>query len=157
MEIAGRGSVATKRKVYQYVNMWSNDDTWGGEFPPMEDESVYIPKGLNLLVDVDRTPKLKAILVEGSLLFMPNANKDHERYFDAYYIFVKGGYMEVGTEEFPYDSKLTITMHGTVRDPYIPIYGNKVIGLRYGTLEMHGIKREPTWSLLDSTVLPGGT
>jgi len=157
MEIAGRGSISTKGLVYQYVNLWSADTTWGGEFAPMDGESVYIPSGLNLMVDVDRTPKLKAILVEGSLLFMPDANPDHERYFDAYYIFVRNGYMEVGTEAHPYTSKLTITMHGTVRDPYIPIYGNKVIGLRNGILEMHGVKREPTWSLMDTTAEPGAT
>jgi hypothetical protein len=58
------------------VNLWSADTTWGGEFAPMEMETVHIPKGLNLLVDVDRTPKLNAVLVEGSLLFMPDTNPD---------------------------------------------------------------------------------
>lgn len=71
------------------------------------------------------------------------------------YIFVKGGYMEVGTEEHPYTSKMTITMHGTIADPYIPIYGNKVIGLRFGTLDMHGVKREPAWTVLDKTADKG--
>ena len=65
--------------------------------------------------------------------------------------------MEVGTEEFPYTSKLTITMHSSASDPYLPIYGNKVIGVRYGTLDMHGVKREPTWTVLESTVEAGGT
>lgn len=65
----------------------------------MEGESVWIPAGLNLLVDVDSTPVLKAILVEGSLIFAPNdLNATYQKYFDAAYIFVSGGYMEVGTE-----------------------------------------------------------
>jgi hypothetical protein len=38
----------------------------------MEGESVWIPAGLNLLVDVDSTPVLDAVLVEGSLIFPPN-------------------------------------------------------------------------------------
>jgi hypothetical protein len=63
--------------------------------------------------------------------------------------------MEVGTEQFPYTSKITITMHGNITDPYLPIYGNKCIGLRYGTLDMHGIERTPTWTVLDSTVEKG--
>jgi len=65
--------------------------------------------------------------------------------------------MEVGTEEFPYTSKITITMHGALSDPYLPIYGNKVIGVRYGTLDMHGPKREPVWTVLESTVEAGGS
>lgn len=61
---------------------------------------------------------------------------------------IRNGYMEVGTEENPYTSKLQITMHGSVSDPYIPMYGNKVIGVRFGTLEMHGVKRDVTWTRL---------
>jgi hypothetical protein len=162
MTITGVGSISTRGLTFQYVNVWSADTTWGGDFAPMDGDSLYIPKGLNLLVDVDRSPVLKSVLVEGSLLFMPKestpakaTDKDHERYFDAMYIFVRGGYMEVGTALNPYTSKITITMHGTVLDPYIPIYGNKVIALRFGTLEMHGIPRDKTWTLLDSTAAIG--
>jgi G8 domain len=78
----------------------------------MEGESVNIPPGLNLFVDVDSTPVLNLVLVQGSLIFAPNSNPNHQRNFDARYIFVNGGYMEVGTEKYPYTSKLTITMHG---------------------------------------------
>lgn len=90
-------------------------------------ESIYVPKGLNLLVDVDKTEILNAIIVEGSIIFAPESNSNHERYFDARYIFLRNGSMEVGTEEFPYTSKITITMHGGLYDPYLPVYGNKVI------------------------------
>jgi hypothetical protein len=118
----------------------------------MELESVYIPKGLNLLVDVDSTPLLNAVIVEGSLIFAPDADSTHQRFFDAKYIFVNEGLMEVGTEDFPYTSKIAITMHGSATDPYLPIYGNKVIGLRGGTLDLHGPVRTPTWTMLESTV-----
>ena len=59
--------------------------------------------------------------------------------------------MEVGTEKYPYTSRLTITMHGQLSDPYIPIYGNKCIGLRFATLDMHGPVRKPTWTVLYQT------
>jgi hypothetical protein len=120
-------------------------------------ESVYVPAGLNLLVDVDSTPELNAIIVEGSIIFAPDSDPNHERFFDARYMLITGGSMEVGTEEFPYTSKLTITMHGSVYDPYLPIYGNKVIGVRYGTLDMHGVERTPTWTLLKSTAAANST
>jgi len=137
--------------LFLYANYWSMDTTWGGEFSPMYMESVYVPPGLNLLVDVDKTAELNAIIVEGTLIFMPETDANHERYFDARYIFLNGGTMEVGTEEHPYTSKLTITMHGTVYDPYLPIYGNKVIGCRRCHLDMHGVERKPTWTMLETT------
>ena len=62
-------SVATQGLVYRYASAWSSDTTWGGEFAPLEMESVYVPTGLNLLVDVDSTPELNLIMVEGSLIF----------------------------------------------------------------------------------------
>jgi len=81
----------------------------------MEGDSISIPYGLNLLVDVDSTPVLEAIIVEGSLIFPPDdLNPDHERTFDAHYIITSNGYIEIGTEDEPYTSKLTITMHGTI-------------------------------------------
>jgi len=154
--IEGQGLVSTNDLLYRYVSVWSSDTTWGGEFAPIEGESIYIPAGLNLLVDIDSAPHLNAVIVEGSLIFAPDSDPNHERYFDANYIFVSGGLMEVGTEEFPYTSKITITMHSLLSDPYLPIYGNKVIGVRYGTLDMHGVVRDKTWTLLETTVEAGG-
>ena len=42
-----------------------------------------------------------AVFVEESLIFAPDQDPLHERFFDAHYIFVYGGLMEVGTEEYP--------------------------------------------------------
>jgi hypothetical protein len=140
INIAGRGLISTDDLFFTYVFKWSEGaDTWGGEMEPMDGETIYIRKGLNLLVDIDKSPLLNAVFVEGSLIFTPEADPNHERIFDAHYIFVTGGRMELGTEEYPYTSKLTVTMHSKIDDPYLPIYGNKVIGLRFGTLDMHGI------------------
>ncbi len=59
---------------------------------------MVIPKGLNLLVNIDKSPILNAINVEGSLIFASDDNSNHHRTFDAHYIMVKGGYLEIGTE-----------------------------------------------------------
>ena len=129
--IAGSGLVSTKGLLYRYSSAWSDDTTWGGEYAPVDGESVYVPAGLNLLVDVDKSPILNAVIVEGSLTFAPDLTDPlHEREFDAHYIFMNKGTMEVGTEDFPYTSKLQITMHGNVYSPYIPTFGNKVIGVK---------------------------
>lgn len=138
-QISGKGNVSTKKNFFTYVNLWSERTTWGGEFAPVDGETVYIPAGLNLLVDIDKSPLLNAVLIEGQIIFAPHSNPSHERFFDAKYIYVRNGSMEVGTEQHPYTSKITFTLHGNVYDPYIPIYGNKVIGVRHGLLDMHGV------------------
>jgi hypothetical protein len=62
--------MATDDLSFTYVFKWSEGaDTWGGEMEPMDGETVYVPKGLNLLVDIDKSPLLNAVFVEGSLIF----------------------------------------------------------------------------------------
>lgn len=99
------------------------------------------------------------MFVEGALIFPSHEDPAHHRTFDAHYIFVNGpeSKLEAGTEEYPYTSKLTITMHSKITDPYIPIYGNKCIGLRRGTLDMHGIKKSTPWTVLEYTAEAGDT
>ena len=109
---------------------WSDPNTWNGDFPPQDGDSVYIPAGMNVLVDSDQIGVLRAVLIEGTLVFRPNPNPTHTRTFDAYYIFVKdGGLMQVGTETEPYTSKIIFTMHGNRQTLKIPTYGNKVIAV----------------------------
>lgn len=31
--------------VFYYGLLWSNDESWGGEAPPREGDSVYVPAG----------------------------------------------------------------------------------------------------------------
>ena len=156
--IEGTGLVALNEKKFLYVYKWSDgDQTWGGELEPMDGETIVIPTGMNLLVDIDASPKLMAVFVFGGLIFPSHTDPTHQRTFNAHYIFVHEGYMEAGTEEFPYTSKITITMHSKIDDPYLPIYGNKCIGLRFGTLDLHGIPKEPTWTTMESTVEAGAT
>jgi len=114
---------------------------------------------LNLLVDIDTSPELNAIIIDGGSLIFPSVDDDpdHHRTFDAHIIYCQNGYVEVGTEEDPYKSKLTITMHGKKYDPYVPTYGNKVIGIRWASIDIHGVPRTPTWTSLETTAFAGET
>ena len=143
---------AVAEVTLKYVSLWSKSSTWGQLFPPVDGESVSVPKCRHLLVDIDKTPKLYAIIVDGgSLIVAPDANLAHEREIHAHYIVINNGLMEVGTEKNPYCSKLIITMYGVKYDPAVPIYGKKVIGVRFSTLEMHGCPVYPCWTQLQTT------
>ena len=99
-----------------------------------------------MLVDIDHPPLLKEVIVEGDLIFNPLEPCPPEpRTFDAHYIFTKGGSIQAGTQDEFYKCKLTITLHGRRLDPEVPLYGNKVIGVRYGTLDLHGRPRDKVW------------
>ena len=146
------GYAATQGLTYLYIDRWSDEATWGGEAIPREGDSVYVPKGQNLLVDVS-TPVLKAVIVEGSIIW----EDVKDLTFDAHIIFVRGGSLRIGTAEQPHQHKLIVTLHGEKTDMTLPNMGNKLIGSYTGTIDIHGKKRLPTWTLLESTVMSGAT
>ena len=76
MFIDDRGYAATQGHVYRYVSLWSSQSTWGGLFAPIDGESVAITKGTNLLVDIQNSPKLKLIIVDGGSLIFPSNDDD---------------------------------------------------------------------------------
>ena len=139
--VAGAGQVALQGNTYRYCSLWSDNSTWGQLLPPIDGESVAVPRGLCLLVDIQHSPKLRLVSVDGGALIFPSKDDDpsYEATFDARYISIVRGTMEVGTEKHPYKSKLTITMHGAIRDPAVPIFGKKSIGVSYGVLDIHGV------------------
>jgi hypothetical protein len=106
---------------------------------------------MHLLVDVPKTPVLSFVNVEGSLIF----DQETTGTFDAEFIIVKGGYLEIGTEAEPYTGKLVITMHGAEFGRTLPLFGNKVLAVKGGQLEMHGAQRDVTWTDLLMTAEAG--
>lgn len=143
---------------FVYANYWTDLETWGGEYAPQDGESIIVPKGQMLIVDINQSPQLFAIVVQGALVFIPDSDPTHERTFDASYIFIdKGGVFECGTETERYTSKLTITMHGKREDIQIPTFGNKGIFVRHAQFDMHGAERNTTWTELDTTLAIGGS
>jgi hypothetical protein len=53
---------------FTYAFRWSDPLTWGGDIPPIDGDTVYVPQGMVLLVD-QSTPNLFIIIVEGSIIF----------------------------------------------------------------------------------------
>lgn len=77
---------------------------------------------------------------------------------DAKWIMVRGRHsaLRVGSEKYPFSQRATITLHSrryTAKE--IPSYGAKNIAVRYGTLDLHGLPKTPTWTRLGATAEAG--
>ena len=144
---AGNSSIS-----FLFAEEWSNSDTWGGEAPPLAGETVIVPEGMSLIVDVPNVTVYALIVSKGALIFKPDMDID----FHANYIFISEGRFQIGTEQQPATGKITITMHGKKTDKALPDYGNKVIALREGYLDIHGKPRVPTWTMLQDALEVGG-
>lgn len=86
--INDKGEMAQNDLMFMYVSYWSESSTWGNDFQPIEGDSVSIPAGLHLLLDIDVTPLLNTIIVEGSLIMLPDSDSTHERELHAHIIMV---------------------------------------------------------------------
>ena len=90
--------------------------------------------------------------MEGTLIFEDGTDKT----FDAYYLICMQGRVQIGTYPKPFNSKLTITMHGRKWYPkQLPEYGNKVWAFHQGVLDMHGKPKKYTWTVLSKTAEAG--
>jgi cell migration-inducing and hyaluronan-binding protein len=105
-----------------------------------------------VLFDIELSPVYSLVNVEGALIFDEAAQS-----FEAEYIMVKEGYLEVGTEDEPFEGELTITMHGKEFGTTLPTFGNKVLAVKGGQLEMHGRPRSIAWTDLEVTVEKGSS
>lgn len=167
--------------VFKYIDKWSELTSWRNQEPPLAGDLVWIPRGQVILLDVD-TPVLLMLVIEGELYF--DETKDHIS-LESNYIYVFGGVLEIGTEEKPYLSKATITLHGDrFTSIEIPNIGSKVLCVtprsashhghdshgemktnmhdgehialgNLGRLDIHGEKRMRTWTKLNETAPAG--
>jgi len=87
---------STNAVIYQsfsYVLRWSDIRTWGTDLKPVDGDLVFVPAGMNLLVD-ESTPILKGILVQnGTLTFADES----DMIISTGFITVTGGSLIAGT------------------------------------------------------------
>lgn len=130
---------------------WSDIRTWGTDMPPIDGDLVYVPRGMNLLVD-QSTPILEGILVEnGTITFADESDMTVQ----AGFITIVGGQFLAGTENSPYQHQLIFIMHGNYYGAQAPMFGNKGIGCMECRFSMHGQVRSVTWTSLETTAASG--
>ena len=83
--------------------LWSDPELWGeGGKVPEEGDEVEIMSGWNMLLDINETPKLKTLTINGRLSFIQK--DDFDIHLMAEKIFVRAGEFFIGSEEEPFTS-----------------------------------------------------
>lgn len=134
--VTGRGRALANHTAvaFRYLDRWSVRSTWMNDEPPSEGDTVLVPVGQAILVDVS-PPKLNLVLVQGEMVFDHTllAQPGAPQTFDAHYIAVIGGKFRVGTSAKPYLGNLTMTIHGRrATSIELPGFGAKCLGVMNG-------------------------
>ena len=75
---------------------WSDPNSWQYDPPriPREGEDVVIESHMNILFDIEQSPKLRSLEVNGRLTFVQGADRE----LRSYKIWVRGGELFIGSE-----------------------------------------------------------
>ena len=90
--------------------MWSLASSWDNlpERIPIEGDKVVIESGWNMIYDLETTPDLDSIQINGKLTIL--SGKDRE--IRTHSLWIRAGTLEIGTENAPYEDKMYITLLG---------------------------------------------
>ena len=101
-----------------------------------------MPSGWNLLLDLEETPILNSLTINGRLSFIQNGQNVHLR---SKYIFVRAGELFIGSEEAPFENEAKITLHGNQDEETLVLSGtvsagNKILAT-VGDVKFYGKSR----------------
>jgi hypothetical protein len=128
---------------------------------PLEGENAIVPPGVIIIFDIEESPILELLTINGCLNFLSDGSKD--QHLRAHQIYVQGGQLEIGKSAVPYSRKATITLFGEESADVVVMdgateAGNKLIA-NNGVLSFVGLSRSREARLFavankgDSTVI----
>ncbi|GIL74261.1 hypothetical protein Vretifemale_4328 [Volvox reticuliferus] len=150
---SGIGSQSVPEVLFKYLDLWSAPGTWPMGRLPQQGEDVVIAQGTTVLLDVN-PPALGSLTLYGTLVF---DDTQPSLELQATSILVDGGGLLIGSPGEPYSSGATITLLGQPGHTGHYLYGNKVLAVRNGRVQMTGCPREPPYTTLNATASPGDT
>ncbi|XP_054620387.1 fibrocystin-L-like isoform X2 [Dunckerocampus dactyliophorus] len=151
VSIRDQGIAKMDNTSFFYIDVWSSKFTWGGLSPPETGSFVVITKGQTILLDTN-TPVLKMLLIQGGSLVFDEADIELQA---ENILITDGGWLQVGQVEMPFQHKAIITLHGHLQSQEVPVYGTKTLGVRKGTLDLHGKPVPVIWTHLAQTAESG--
>jgi cell migration-inducing and hyaluronan-binding protein len=142
---AGAGTPPSAVKTVR----WSDPAAWPDGKVPREGDEVTIARDTEVILDVN-APALRSLTVDGKLTF----SDERDIALESEWIYLRGGALQIGSEDRPHTRKATITLTNRIPDENINTMGDRGIMLMRGTLQLHG-DRENAWTKLAKTAEAG--
>ena len=120
--------------------VWSDVENWGGVLPS-EGDDVEIPSGWDMVLDIEETPVLNSLTINGRFSFRQYG--DLNIHLKARQIFVRAGEFLIGSEEEPFANEAKITLIGDADDETLVLSstvsaGNKILAT-VGSIKFYGL------------------
>jgi hypothetical protein len=147
LPISGSGASLAQTRTVSTVSsgQWSDPKIWNYGIPTTGDD-VMISAGTTVMYDLQSSPVLGSVVVEGSLIFSRSVSTSIT--FSNMTVDMSG-YMEVGTRSDPIPPSVTANLKLAA----VTEGSAKVMVM--GNLEIHGSPVTPTWTKLAATARQG--
>ena len=138
---------------------WSNASAWEelGYSMPQEGDTVFIPPGAWMVMDID-PPPLRMLFVESMAALEIDDTAD--RVLDVEIMLVRGGKFVVGYPDAPFQHNFELLLSGNhfTQDQPLPDVnlGAKALGI-FGFADIHGMPVNTSWTKLAATAAAGDT
>ncbi|KAM8998944.1 fibrocystin isoform 1-T1 [Sarcophilus harrisii] len=138
----------------QVCRRWSRAYSWIPQSRPQDGDNVTVESGQTLLLDITTSVLSMLHIKGGKLMFTgPGPIELH-----AHYILVShGGVFQIGSQNEPYHGKALILLHGNSPSTTFFPYGAKFLAVRNGTLSLHGLMPEVSFTYLRTAVQANDT
>ena len=135
--------------------LWSDPANWPNEQLPQEGDDVIIESGWNMYLDIEETPVLNSLEVNGRLTFL---NDDFNITLKTKRLYVRAGELYIGTETEPFKNVAKITLVGNQDEetfalsPTLEVYNKNLVNV--GKVAIYG-KPVTSMSRLSQSVFAG--
>lgn len=125
---------------------WSDPDSWPSGAVPVEGDEVEVVSGAWIEFDIEDSPILKSLTINGRLTFKNDTEEPVDRTLHSWWVFVRAGDLLIGHEDAPYEGVATIKLYGDpIADPIafsmLTEGGNKGLFV-VGEVKMYGKQRD---------------
>lgn len=143
-----------EEEISDVVVLWSDPLSWPDEKVPVDGDMAEVTPGTNMLFDIDESPMLKQLTINGRLSFDNDAENPRNQTIHTKILYVRQGELLIGSEEEPYNGNAEIRLYGEPEDETIAYHvgvetGNKVLAV-VGLVKMYGQKRDQMSRLRES-------
>lgn len=143
-----------EKEIPNYSIPWSKTSTWPSGKLPVEGEVVEIPPGVWIEYDIEESPILEKLTINGRLSFKDDPENPVNRTLHSYIIYVRQGELLIGSENQPYSGNATIKLYGdpeadTIAPSFNTEFGNKGLFI-VGLAEFHGQRRNQNTRLKET-------
>lgn len=123
-----------EEEISDVALLWSEADSWPSGNVPVEGDEVEIEPSMNILFDIEDSPLLKSLTINGRLSFLNDPEIPQNLTLNVYWIYIRAGEFFIGDNLTAFNGNATVILYGETTEESLAFSiavegGNKMIAI----------------------------